>query len=85
MESSTFAQMLYANLVARSPIDTGNMQSSIRLEETPSEYIITIATDYAQSVNYNDQHTPKLRKNFEWVEKTIKSTAQLSGRIEDEL
>lgn len=55
MESSVFANMLYANLVSACPQDTGNMKDNIDFEELEDRFIITISkgVDYARYVNYN--------------------------------
>ena len=55
MESSVFANMLYANLVSACPQDTGNMKSNITIKELEDRFIITISegVDYARYVNYN--------------------------------
>jgi FlaG/FlaF family flagellin (archaellin) len=90
-----FYYVLYTTLLANCPVDTGNMVSNITLEDYGDYWKITISGpryssqgffDYAKSVNYNPQRTPKEARNYQWVERVIKQVSEvIGGSVEYEL
>ncbi len=99
MEDNLFYYLLWSNLVAMCPYDTGNMQSNIKLYDYGDYWEIEITApneksgDYAKDVNYalkakRDGRAPKGKEihNYMWVERTIKQTAEsISGSVSYEL
>ena len=72
-DASTFANMLYGNLLSACPVDTGNMKANITFEELEDRYIITISNatnskgeNYVRYVNYNwGNRTPSSQSNYQ--------------------
>ena len=72
-DASTFANMLYGNLLSACPVDTGNMKANITFVELEDRYIITISNatnskgeNYARYVNYNwGNRTPSSQSNYQ--------------------
>jgi hypothetical protein len=89
--SRDFYYTLYKTLLANTPVDTGNMLSHITLEDYGEYWKITISGpkgnyDYAQDVNYNPQRTAKERKNYKWVERTVRQVSEtIAGSVKYEL
>ena len=76
--------LLYTMLLANCPVDTRNMITHITIKYYEGYVIIEIAApskygDYAKHVNYNRKRSPKEVRNYEWVERTIKQWAEITG------
>ena len=77
-----FIQLAWAILVNSTPVDTRNLLNNTTYEIGDGYAVIHIAApskygDYSQYVNYNDQHTPKLRKNYHYVERSMVQAARI--------
>ena len=94
LESSLW-NLLFGNLLAQCPFDTGNMKSNIVMYEYDNCYEIEINApkenkenkeEYAKDVNYalkakrdGRPMSPKEHHNYMWVERTMKQTCESIG------
>lgn len=88
-----FVQLAWAILCNATPVDTRNLLNNTTYELGDGYAVIHITApskygDYSQYVNYNDQHTAKLRKNYHYVEKSMIQAARIlvstyGGQVHD--
>lgn len=89
-EMKNYFCLLFSNLQALCPRDTGNMYRHITVGEDEDNYYIFINAptarnyDYARAVNeglrakfYGTKMTSKERKNYKWIEKAIARTTKV--------
>lgn len=96
LQSEQFYYLLFSQFLSNAPVLSGNLIKNITLEDYGDYFKIIISGptksgfDYAQYLNQKTTNTTTTRNAgenwYQWVEKTIKQTAQsISGSVKYEL
>ena len=96
LQSEQFYYLLFSQFLSNAPVLSGNLIKNITLEDYGDYFKIIISGptksgfDYAQYINQKTTNTTTTRNAgenwYQWVEKTIKETAQsISGSVKYEL
>jgi hypothetical protein len=77
-----YVSLLFSSLLARAPVRTGRLKSSITLtysgleNEIVAKIIIAPGVPYARATNENSQG-PKQQYNYQWVNNTVEQVSRV--------